>query len=58
LYQKPQGEAEDKGGPHGEKIIAQLLQHSVVNDISCKPEGADVWQRVYNIKTLNASFYH
>jgi hypothetical protein len=37
--------------------IAQLLPHSVVNDILCKPEAADVWQRVDNIKTLNAPFY-
>jgi hypothetical protein len=43
--------------PYQEKNIAQLLPRSEVNDISCKPEAADVWQRVDNIKTLNAPFY-
>jgi hypothetical protein len=44
--------------PYQDKIIAQLLPHSVVNDISSKPAAADVWQCGDNIKTLNALFYN
>jgi hypothetical protein len=44
-----------KGGyiPYQDKIIAQLPPHSVVKDISCKPEAAEVWQPTDNIQTLN-----
>ena len=39
--------------PYQDKIIAQLPPHSVVRNISCKAEAAEVWQRTDNIQTLN-----
>jgi hypothetical protein len=36
-----------------DKIIAQLPPHSVVRDISCKAEAAEIWQPTDNIQTLN-----
>jgi len=37
-----------------DKVVGVLKPHSVVNDISCKVETAEIWQNTDNIQYLNA----
>lgn len=37
-------------------VVAKLPPRSVVRDISCKPEAAEIWQRTDNIQTLSVPY--